>query len=216
MRGREIQEKRTAGVLQQGTPCCWLGLLSAKGQLAAAGLLPGIVSGRASEAAIGFSLLSMAAVVVWLTMRMYRQRKGIPAGISGAALSDESGRSAGIAPTIEDAGERRQMNDSDRKSLKQTRSEEHELQLEGKSRHSQKMEVLGQLSGGIAHDFNNMLMVLSGSTELLEKTLPAHSPSTRYVEQIKRTIERATTTTKQLLAFSRKQVLDIAPIDLQC
>ena len=104
--------------------------------------------------------------------------------------------------------------DSYRQSLKRTQLEDQQSQLEGNFRHSQKMEVLGELSGGIAHDFNNMLMVLSGSTELLEKTLPPHSPSTRYVEQIKRTIERATTTTKQLLAFSRKQVLNITPIDL--
>ncbi len=76
------------------------------------------------------------------------------------------------------------------------------------------MEVLGQLSGGIAHDFNNMLMVLSGSAELLEKSLPPQSPSSRYVEQIRWTVEKAAAITKQLLAFSRKQVLEITPVDL--
>jgi two-component system, cell cycle sensor histidine kinase and response regulator CckA len=57
-------------------------------------------------------------------------------------------------------------------------------------------------------------MVLSGSAELLENSLPPQSVSSRYVEQIRRTVERAAAITKQLLAFSRKQVLEIEPIDL--
>lgn len=142
------------------------------------------------------------------------ERTEIPSGLSGAAWSDESGKCAGNTPTIEDVVERSRMEESSREIVKRPEPEEQEAQLERKSWHSQKMEVLGQLSGGIAHDFNNILMVLSSSMELLEKTLPAQSPSTRYVEQMKRTIERATTTTKQLLAFSRKQVLDITLIDL--
>jgi two-component system cell cycle sensor histidine kinase/response regulator CckA len=104
--------------------------------------------------------------------------------------------------------------DNYRQSLNRVQLEEQQSRLEGEFRQAQKMEVLGQLSGGIAHDFNNMLMVLSGSTELLEKTLPAQSPAIRYVEQIRRTVERAASITKQLLAFSRKQVLEITPIDL--
>ena len=104
--------------------------------------------------------------------------------------------------------------DNYRQNLKHTQLEEQRSQLENEFRQAQKMEVLGQLSGGVAHDFNNMLMVLSGSTELLERTLPAHSAAGPYVEQIRRTIEKATAITRQLLAFSRKQVLDTKPIDL--
>ncbi len=104
--------------------------------------------------------------------------------------------------------------DNYRQNLKRAQLEEQRLRLEGEFRQAQKMEVLGQLSGGIAHDFNNMLMVLSGSAELLEKSLPPQSPSSRYVEQIRRTVEKAAAITKQLLAFSRKQVLEITPVDL--
>ncbi len=104
--------------------------------------------------------------------------------------------------------------DNYRQNLKRAQLEEQRLRLEGEFRQAQKMEVLGQLSGGIAHDFNNMLMVLSGSAELLEKSLPPRSPSSRYVEQIRRTVEKAAAITKQLLAFSRKQVLEITPVDL--
>ncbi|HYA62891.1 MAG TPA: PAS domain S-box protein [Candidatus Sulfotelmatobacter sp.] len=104
--------------------------------------------------------------------------------------------------------------DNYRQHLKHAQLEEQRSQLENEFRQAQKMEVLGQLSGGVAHDFNNMLMVLSGSTELLERTLPAHSAAGPHVEQIRRTIEKAAAITRQLLAFSRKQVLDAKPIDL--
>jgi len=99
-------------------------------------------------------------------------------------------------------------------SLKRSQLEEQRSSLENEFRQAQKMEVLGQFSGGIAHDFNNMRMVLSGSAELLEHTLPPHASGRAYVEQIRRTIEKAAAITKQLLAFSRKQVLDAKPIDL--
>ncbi|HTZ47989.1 MAG TPA: PAS domain S-box protein, partial [Verrucomicrobiae bacterium] len=101
-----------------------------------------------------------------------------------------------------------------RQELKRRQLEEQRSRLEGEFRQAQKMEVLGQLAGGIAHDFNNMLMVVSGSTELLEKSLSNGVQADRYVEQIKRTVEKAAAITRQLLAFSRKQVLEIAPIDL--
>jgi two-component system, cell cycle sensor histidine kinase and response regulator CckA len=104
--------------------------------------------------------------------------------------------------------------DNYRQSMKRAQLEEHRERLESDFRHSQKMEVLGQLAGGVAHDFNNMLMVLTGSAELLEQTLAAGSPASPYVEQIRRTTEKAAGITKQLLAFSRKQLLEVCTIDL--
>ncbi len=88
------------------------------------------------------------------------------------------------------------------------------IRLESEFRQAQKMEVLGQLAGGVAHDFINMLMVLTSSAELLEQTLPANSKGRPYLEQFQRTTERAAAITRQLLAFSRKQVLDVKPVDL--
>jgi signal transduction histidine kinase len=76
------------------------------------------------------------------------------------------------------------------------------------------MEVLGRLAGGVAHDFNNLLMVMGGCSELLERTLPKESAARVYLDQIQRTTEKATSITKQLLAFSRKQVLEIRAMDL--
>ena len=104
--------------------------------------------------------------------------------------------------------------DNYRQSLKRAALEEEQQRLESQVRQAQKMEVLGRLAGGVAHDFNNMLMVLGGCTELLDRSLPGESPARMYLDQIQRTTEKAAAITKQLLTFSRKQVLEIHPMDL--
>jgi two-component system cell cycle sensor histidine kinase/response regulator CckA len=104
--------------------------------------------------------------------------------------------------------------DSYRQSLKRSALEEQQEKLEAQVRQAQKMEVLGRLAGGVAHDFNNMLMVLGGCSELLDHSLPKESAARIYLDQIQRTTEKAAAITKQLLAFSRKQVLEFRPMNL--
>src|ERR1700730_6081207 len=104
--------------------------------------------------------------------------------------------------------------DNYRQSLKHTALEAQQAKLEAQVRQAQKMEVLGRVAGGVAHDFNNMLMVIGGCSELLERTVPKGSAGRVYLDQIQRTTEKAAAITKQLLAFSRKQVLEIRAMDL--
>ena len=86
--------------------------------------------------------------------------------------------------------------------------------LEQQLRQSQKMEAVGRLAGGVAHDFNNLLMVIKGHTELLLNVLPNEEKYSRKIEQIDRAADRASTLTRQLLAFSRLQVLQPQVINL--
>ena len=87
------------------------------------------------------------------------------------------------------------------------RSEEH-------LRQSQKMEAVGRLAGGIAHDFNNLLTAIIGYSDLLQDTLAGNQPAIQQVLEIKTAGERAASLTQQLLAFSRRQVLQPKVLDL--
>jgi two-component system, cell cycle sensor histidine kinase and response regulator CckA len=78
--------------------------------------------------------------------------------------------------------------------------------LEAQFRQAQKMEAVGRLAGGIAHDFNNLMTVVTGYSEFVLKSVPNDSPLKRDVEEIKKAGQRAVALTRQLLAFSRKQV----------
>jgi PAS domain S-box-containing protein len=89
-----------------------------------------------------------------------------------------------------------------------------ERQLEEQLRQSQKMEAIGQLAGGVAHDFNNMLGVIIGYSELLLERNDSDERSYKAAEEIRTAAERAAALTRQLLAFSRKQVLEPRLLDL--
>nr|MBA3692838.1 PAS domain-containing protein [Acidobacteriota bacterium] len=86
--------------------------------------------------------------------------------------------------------------------------------LEEQLKQSQKLESVGRLAGGIAHDFNNMLTAINGYSELTLRTLESDSPLRRNIEEIKKAGERSALLTHQLLAFSRRQVLQPVVLDL--
>ncbi len=86
--------------------------------------------------------------------------------------------------------------------------------LEEQLRQSQKMEAVGRLAGGIAHDFNNLLTAILGYAEIAAGRLKPEDPSWLDLSEIVKAAQRAADLTRQLLAFSRKQVLELRVIDL--
>jgi two-component system cell cycle sensor histidine kinase/response regulator CckA len=86
--------------------------------------------------------------------------------------------------------------------------------LEKQLRMAQKMEAIGRLSGGIAHDFNNLLGVIIGYSQVMKRSLGPSHPSYEHAEEIEKASQRAVSLTRQLLAFSRQQVLEPAILTL--
>jgi signal transduction histidine kinase/ActR/RegA family two-component response regulator len=99
-----------------------------------------------------------------------------------------------------------------RSSLQKTQSEQK--QLEERLRQAHKMEAVGRLAGGVAHDFNNLLTIIGGHSDLLLDRIGAVDIQRNSVEQIKKAAGRAVSMTRQLLAFSRMQVLQPRVLDL--
>ncbi|HSM00095.1 MAG TPA: PAS domain S-box protein [Candidatus Limnocylindria bacterium] len=137
-------------------------------------------------------------------LELQRQKKGgipIEISLSTAPVRDAQGNITGIMSVIEDITEHKRIEEALRQSEEQFRQ-------------AQKMEAVGRLAGGVAHDFNNLLTAIRGYSDMLLLRLDACSPHRKEVEEIHKAGERASALTQQLLAFSRKQVLQPKVLDL--
>jgi PAS domain S-box-containing protein len=135
-------------------------------------------------------------------VRLRRDGTLFHGSLSTAPVKDADGRVVAIMGAMEDITPRKEA------------AAEHE-RLAAQLQQAQKMEAVGQLAGGIAHDFNNLLQVISGYGELARAEAPADTPLAASLEQIGRAADRAATLVAQLLAFSRRQVLQMQPVALE-
>jgi two-component system, cell cycle sensor histidine kinase and response regulator CckA len=135
--------------------------------------------------------------------RTFRRKDGtiFPVLIEDRLLRNEEGKIVGIRSTIQDITERKQ-------------ADEKMLSLQEQLRQSQKMEAVGRLAGGIAHDFNNLLTVIHGHCEISLLQLQGNNPLREDIVEIKKAGDRAANLTRQLLAFSRRQIMEMKVIDV--
>jgi signal transduction histidine kinase/CheY-like chemotaxis protein len=157
-----------------------------------------------------FSILAGSVLVFWISHTFTRPLAGLVAGVRALGQGDFSypldTRGGDEITVVTDAFVRM------RTSLETTQREQK--QLEERLRQAHKMEAVGRLAGGVAHDFNNLLTIIRGNSDLLKDREGADTLHQRCVEQIQKAAGRAVSMTRQLLAFSRMQVLQPRVIDL--
>jgi PAS domain S-box-containing protein len=135
--------------------------------------------------------------------KRYVRKDGSPVWVelTVSLARDFGGRPKYFIGVIEDISGRKQAEAALKRSEEQLRQ-------------SQKLEAIGRLAGGLAHDFNNILTAITGYSDLVLRRLGSVDPLRRSVEEIRRAAERAASLTHQLLAFSRKQMMQVKVLDL--
>jgi two-component system cell cycle sensor histidine kinase/response regulator CckA len=162
-----------------------------------AGTGTGFLHGRDTDPDAAAELRAAAAAGAPCSVELVSYRRdGTPFwnAVSVSPVADDAGRVTHHVAVLTDVTARRR--------------------LEEQFRQAQKMEAIGQLAGGVAHDFNNLLTVINGYSDLLLDRLPPGDPMYDLLAEIHRAGERAGTLTRQLLAFSRQQVLQPRVLDL--
>jgi PAS domain S-box-containing protein len=188
-----------------------------------------LIYGNASvETLTGYAVadLEKASVFDWChpddRSRMTGHRESL---FQGSSLQDEEfrliakdGRVKWVAatwgPILDDAGRQIGVQGSNRDITERKLAEEALRESQERYRQAQKLESVGRLAGGVAHDFNNLLTVINGYSDMILRELNERDPLRADVGQIRIAGARAADLTRQLLVFSRKQVIQPRPLDL--
>ncbi|NLI29855.1 MAG: response regulator [Nitrospiraceae bacterium] len=133
----------------------------------------------------------------------YRKKDGtiFPVELRTFLLCNDAGESEGMWAIVRDISERK-------------KAEQTQKTLEAQLHQAQKLETVGRLAGGVAHDFNNMLAIIFIAVEMIRNALDEASPILTFVRDIDYAAKRARDITRQLLAFSRKQMISPRPCDM--
>jgi signal transduction histidine kinase len=163
---------------------------------------------------VGIQLLAVPALHIRLGL--YHRQFGLIRELADSLQQSEQIRAdldravAGRTEQLQMAYEELRLSTQERESMAQEREK-----LQEQLQQSQKMESLGRLAGGVAHDFNNLLTVIMGNLELAERTSPEEEDWKELVQEATVAARRAAEVTSQLLAFSRKQVMNVKQLKVQ-
>ncbi len=174
----------------------------------------------AEDCAIEYRALTPGRPMRWaeIRARVVRDREGRPGRIVGVS-SDITERKAAEA-SLRGANELLEQRVAERTAQLQRAHDDRLAEIEQRERaeallhQAQKMEMIGQLTGGVAHDFNNLLMAVIGNLDLLRKTLPSEARTRRLIDGAIEGARRGKILTQRLLAFARRQELEVKPRDI--
>jgi signal transduction histidine kinase len=204
--GSELYVAKTVNLSLEGGPVVSLTVLKSLDQAT-------LFLNELNHVLVGLGLISIlggSLLVFWISHTFTKPLEGLVAGVRALGQGDFSypldARSGDEVAEVTDAFVRM------RASLESTQQEQR--QLEERLRQAHKMEAVGRLAGGVAHDFNNLLTIIRGNTDLLKDREGADAFHQKCVDQIQKAAGRAVSMTRQLLAFSRMQVLQPRVIDL--